>query len=180
MRTLTKKYHGGIPLKSDVYEADFAIVDKYQSFSAEILRLSLLGIAGYGFLIANIVLKAPDERAFLAEFSKPETVWALIIGTMALGLSAAAALAHRYYATDCITHFVRSLRAESHKPSTSKADSKRNPGEIIRDEQKSLEDDVALCRYFLIASSLFLAVGASCVALSFAFTLYGSQYGSLF
>ncbi len=180
MRTLTKKYYGGVPLKSDIYEADFTVVDKYQSFSAEILRLSLLGIAGYGFLIANIVLKAPHERAFLAEFSKPETVWVLIIGTVALGLSAATALGHRYFATDCITHFVRGLRAERHKLSTSKDDSKRDPGEIMHDEQKSLEDDVALCRWLLIASSLFLAVGASCVALSFAFTLYGSQHGSLF
>ena len=93
-----------------LYEADLQVVDRYQSFSSELLRLSLLGITGYGFLIANIVLKAtknPEQYMLLG----PWTVSALIIGAVALGLCAATALGHRYFSTDCITHFVRRLRA---------------------------------------------------------------------
>ena len=37
---------------------DFELSDLYQNFSAEMLRLSLLGIASVGFLIANVLLNS--------------------------------------------------------------------------------------------------------------------------
>ena len=37
-------------LKEDKYKAELQLVDRYQSFVAELLRLSLLGIAVFGFL----------------------------------------------------------------------------------------------------------------------------------
>lgn len=175
MRTLTEKYFGGIPLDPADYEADFAVVDKYQAFSSELLRLSLLGIAGYGFLIANIVLKtAPktDGYVLLSAFSRPDTVAVLMLGAMALGIAAVTALGHRFFATDCVTHYVRRLRAEKLLTSEPKDDVLREKAEkIVANEQVSLENDIDKCRWLLIVSSWSLVVGAFCVALSFALTL---------
>lgn len=177
MRTLTEKYFGGLPLDREEYEADLAVVDKYQSFSAELLRLSLLGIAGYGFLIANIVLKTASptqESVFLQQFSERGSVWALIVGSASLGFAAVTALGHRYFATDCVTHFVRRVRATKRRTALPDGDPEhRSLAEIVTHEQLSLERDVGFCRWLLLSSSLFLVAGAVCVALSFAFTLFG-------
>ena len=81
MRTLTQKYLGGYPLSEDTFQVDLQVIDKYVSFSTELLMLSLLGIAGYGFLIANIVLKVKTgegDLAFLSGFIQPMTVASLI------------------------------------------------------------------------------------------------------
>jgi hypothetical protein len=179
MRTLTEKYFGGLRLEKEEYEADLAVVDRYQSFSAELLRLSLLGIAGYGFLIVNVVLKTPSPTppgVGLQHFSESGSVWALIVGATALGLAAATSLGHRYFATDCVTHFVRRVRAMKRRAALPEGDNERTTLiEIVRQEQRSLERDVGVCRWLLIGSSLFLVTGAVCVALSFAFTLFGAR-----
>lgn len=179
MRTLTEKYFGGLPLGKEECEADFIVVDRYQSFSTELLRLSLLGIAGYGFLIANIVLKvstSSGEYVLLGPFSESRTVCALILGATALGLSAATSLGHRYFSTDCITHFVRRLRANKQCNKLPEGSPEREGlDEIVKEEQDSLEKDVEICRWLLGAASLFLVVGAICVALAFAFTLSGAR-----
>jgi hypothetical protein len=172
MRTLTEKYLGGLSVDRDAYEADLAIVDRYQAFSAELLRLSLLAITGYGFLISNIDLHAPttaDDRVLL----HPWTVLALIVGAVAFGLSAATALGHRYFATDCITHFVRRLRLTKRAGNLLDDDGERQALlRAIRQEQQSLVNDVDRCRWLLLASCVFLVLGAGCVAFAFASTLH--------
>lgn len=178
MRTLTEKYLGGLPLDKEACEPDLQVVDRYQSFSSELLRLSLLGITGYGFLIANIVLKATTTAEQYVLLG-PWTVWTLIIGAVALGLSAATALGHRYFSTDCLTHFVRRLRAT--KRSAALAEGTAEHAilvQTVNQEQRSLEKDVEFCRWLLIASSLFLVLGAACVALAFALTLFGARAGA--
>src|SRR5262245_43329871 len=174
MRTLTGKYFGGLALAEDIYKVDLAVLDRYQLFSSELLRLSLLGIAGYGFLIANIVLKVtagagqfPLFAAFLhAKFP-------LILGVAALGFSVGAALGHRYFSTDCITHYVRRLRlvkrcGDLHDGSL---EWHKNAG-IIEHEETSLDKDLKKCTRLLIVSSVCLGLGAACIAWAFAVTLY--------
>lgn len=53
MRTLPEKYLSEIPIEENIYKADLTVLEKYQSFSSELLRLSLLSLAGYGFLIVK-------------------------------------------------------------------------------------------------------------------------------
>ena len=97
-----------ISIDENTYKADLAVVDRYQAFSAELLRLSLLGITGYGFLLSQIVFKGNESTLFLHSLSNYREV--LGIGVFVLGLSSASALGHRYFSTDCITHYVRLLR----------------------------------------------------------------------
>jgi hypothetical protein len=42
-------------LNENQYRAELELVDRYQSFVAELLRLSLLGIAAFGFLYKTIL-----------------------------------------------------------------------------------------------------------------------------
>jgi hypothetical protein len=95
-------------LEESSYKIDLEVVDRYQSFSAELLRLALLGIAGYGFLLSQIVFKSTGATPFL-ESLKGNTGW-LVLGLVALGFAVASALGHRYYSTECITHYARLLR----------------------------------------------------------------------
>src|SRR5687768_3020567 len=69
MRTLRNKYLSEIPIEENNYKADFNILEKYQSFSSEVLRLALLALAIYGFLITNVIFKITNNNTYV--FLKP-------------------------------------------------------------------------------------------------------------
>ncbi len=76
---------GLMQLPNNTFEHDLAVSNKYQSFSTELLRLSLLGIAAIGFLVANILAKdVPHSNSYLKYF--------LSASLACLGLSAGCAL----------------------------------------------------------------------------------------
>ncbi|MDP2824193.1 MAG: hypothetical protein Q8O52_16135 [Sulfuritalea sp.] len=168
MRTLAKKYLGGLPIEENAYKVDLAVLERYQSFSSELLRLSLLGIAGYGFLIANVIFKAgPDNKyIFLERFANSK--YLLAAGAIALGISAVAALGHRYFSTDCLTHFVRRVRLSQRMADTENPDDKRT----IEHEEESLDADLTRCKWFLEIACISLLIGVACVAFVFASTLF--------
>ena len=59
-----KQSLGLVEIPDNTYEHDMAVSNKYQKFSAEVLRLSLLGIAAIGFLLTNTLFKSsskPDQ-----------------------------------------------------------------------------------------------------------------------
>src|SRR6266700_5884023 len=90
----------GFGIDEKVYKVDLELQDRYTAYSADILRLSLLGIAGYGFLLKDIVLAEHAPTAFA---QRAHNVWYLLIGgAISLGIAAALALQHRVYATDCV------------------------------------------------------------------------------
>lgn len=171
MRTLNEKYLGGLELSEDIYKVDLAVLDRYQSFSSELLRLSLLGIAGYGFLLSNTVLKPKSDIGPLL----PASAWYAIdyllpLGVVMFGFSAASALGHRYFSTDCMSHYVRRIRLLKKGTVEGRPDHKKTE-RIIKHEAISLKKDLLLCKWLLLGSSIFLLIGAGCVAWSFASTM---------
>ena len=94
-------------LREEYYKADIILLEKYQSYSAELLRISLLGIALLGFFFD----KVSDSEAFDpgAKFSMALT---LGVAAMLFAIAAAAALAHRFYSTDGIFYHIRAGRRE--------------------------------------------------------------------
>lgn len=174
MRTLTQKYLGGLAVKEDCFKVDLAVLERYQSFSSELLRLALLGIAGYGFLIANVAFKSMSgEATFYTPFAQNKAL--LVVGAVLLGIAAASALGHRYFSTDCLTHFVRRIRMTQSLdvgPLPPEAPAVRG---VIEDEELSLESDIEKCKWMLIAAVLSLVGGVVCVAAAFAATLFGAS-----
>ena len=82
-----------------------AVMERYQSFASELLRISLLGIALLGFFIEKI--------AHNDDFPKGSREWTMgfmAAAAVAFAVSAAAALGNRYYLAEVGFYFVRVLR----------------------------------------------------------------------
>jgi len=162
-----------ISIDEDTYKVDLAVVDRYQAFSAELLRLSLLGITGYGFLLSQIVFKGSESTLFLHSLSNYG--WLLGLGVFVLGLSSAFALGHRYFSTDCITHYVRLLRIQKQYSGLSENDPSMVKLEGALDyESKSLRTDLKRCKWLLVLSSILLFFGVIAIAVTFSVILFPS------
>src|SRR5919112_5350960 len=75
-------------LKEDKYKAELQLVDRYQSFVAELLRLSLLGIAVFGYLYTKQLFEG------LPAWEYPAKILAAL-SILVFGISAGSALAFR-------------------------------------------------------------------------------------
>src|SRR5208337_3357338 len=83
----------GVPIPEACYKADAELLGQYQNYSAELLRLSLLGIAAIGFLLKDVALGDKTKGDFLGQVV--DHSWLVIGAAVGLLLSAGAALAHR-------------------------------------------------------------------------------------
>ena len=104
------------------YRAELELVDRYQSFVSEFLRLSLLGIAVFGFLykemLANIdqvKLGDREEMFVLFDYIALTTLlwWAsllAVLGVVAFGIAAGSALIFRFAATEGARYYIEGLR----------------------------------------------------------------------
>jgi hypothetical protein len=91
------------------YRADVELHDRYQQFSAELLRLSLGGIAAVGVVLGLLADKDTSQRA-LETLDVPLFEGMLISALLALVIAAAAALLHRFYASDGLYHHLRAIK----------------------------------------------------------------------
>lgn len=90
-------------LKEDKYKAELQLVDRYQSFVAELLRLSLLGIAVFGFIYTRQIFQG------LGPWEYPAKILAAL-SIIAFGISALSALAFRYFAVEGARYYIEALR----------------------------------------------------------------------
>ncbi len=158
-----------ITLPADTYNADFQLTDRYQAFSTELIRLSLLGIAGYGFLIANVVLKSDENLNILAGQSM-----ALGAGVVFLGLTTALALAHRFFSTGCLAYQISILRTLTRLDGSHWTAEEREANEqrLNRERREQLRK-LRFCHLCLMTSAASLVAGAVCVVYVFAAVLFG-------
>lgn len=105
-------------LPEDRYKADLALLDRYQMFSAEILRLSLAGLAAVGFFL-NIGEKAAGARVIAALLCNGVPKVLLIASIVLFALSSACALGHRGVSSDSLYYDLKiargSIEAENFK-----------------------------------------------------------------
>jgi hypothetical protein len=172
LQRIPAKTLADIALSDDVFKADFEITDKYQAFSGELLRLALLGIAGYGFFIGNVALNNAQASEFYAEVLNQSGL--LIAGLTLLALAAAFAVAHRFFSTDCLSHQITILRILRRitSPDWSEVEKDRDRARLD-DERIGQRRDLLRCRNLLIGSSVALVCGVVCSAAGFALILLG-------
>lgn len=173
MRTVKQQYHGGIKVEADVYKVDIELADRYVSFSGEILRLASLGLAGYGFLLADLVLKPTPAQApgqFTALLSQNTGVLAL--GAVMLAGAAASAIAHRYYSVECLTHFIRILRLKSPDAADRLHATAASLDQSIESENRSLSRDLVNGKRALGLAVGALVAAVACAAWALAATLW--------
>jgi hypothetical protein len=95
-----------------VFTDDIAVLDRYQAFSAEMLRLSLGGVAGVAFLITLVA----GDKTQVPHVLSGGTKTALAVALLAFGIGAASALGHRYWSTDSMASHIRLLRIRTETP----------------------------------------------------------------
>lgn len=133
------------------YKPELEIFDRWQSFSAELLRLSILGIAVFGFLYQQVL-------AGFNPLVNPNIIIGLIkvLSQLSLALfafSTVCALLYRYGSTEAMLHYLRGLRSDQ---------------EVISiQELKSRDWWLSKCLIFKIISAACLGLGALLSAIAF-------------
>lgn len=110
----------GTPINEQRYRPDLELLDRYQGYSSEVARLSLLGMAALGFFAVQLPSEQRDPIAGVC----------LGVAALLFALATACALSHRYHSTDGFYYHLKAARfAEQEPPKTDqalKAAEKRN------------------------------------------------------
>jgi hypothetical protein len=142
-------------LPERTFEHDLAISDRYQQFSAELLRLALLGITAIAFLITNILLRAVPDGDQAVEPILPlhnEFKLFIIASLICLGISVALALLHRYVSSDSMATHLELLRRELRQAQDDATKAEK--------ERETRNKRFKWSFWLLIASGFFLWFGA--------------------
>jgi hypothetical protein len=91
---------------------DFKVHDAYVAFSAEVVRLALLGLTAIPFLVATVGKHVPLEK--LMRTLEPGLFW-LASGVGLLAMAIALGLSHRYVAIDYMSTHIEFLRGKIDK-----------------------------------------------------------------
>jgi hypothetical protein len=150
---------GLIDLPEGSFKHDLSITDRYQSFSAELLRLALLGIAGIGFLLANVFVKDVSNPSYKAFVGTSEVRSYLIKSLWCLGLSSVFALLHRYFSTDSMACHLRYVRLRERKGCGDRPKANK--------EKRGRQWRFHVSYWLLWVSAVLLGTGAILLALSF-------------
>jgi hypothetical protein len=144
------KAFGG-ELDEGKYRAELELVDRYQSFVAELLRLSLAGIAVFGFLFDYLISSnSPEITNVLAAF-----------GVLMFGISAASALVFRFFAAEGARFYIEALRFTPANADCAQNKERARKSLDIRDER------IRICRTSKGIAAVALALGGVLEALAF-------------
>ena len=133
------------------YKADLELHDRSQSFSSELLKLALAGIAVVGFLLANLpksqLEHALNDTSVRLLFSAAVVAFALAVG---------AALLQRFYASGAMFHHLQVIKLLMLPESVSEDDVKEN---LAIRTAKSLRAHAFLkcAAWFLVTAALLLS-----------------------
>lgn len=94
-----------IKLPEDAYKADFELGKRYHDFVKDVIRFSLLGIAGYAFLIEHVV--GTPRVALMGRGAMPVIV---IAGILVLSIAAGLGLYLGHLNRGCLDMQVKILR----------------------------------------------------------------------
>ncbi len=155
-------------LKEDKYKAELQLVDSYQSYVAELLRLSLLGIAVFGFLYKEMFADLGPSPLF---------TWGGVakalaaLGVIAFAVAAVAAIIFRFAATEGARYYIEGLRfceedraQESRDKRTARAQESLN----------TRYDRIVIARRTKPLAVFALGLGGLLMTLSVALTIYNT------
>jgi len=149
-------------IKVDAFEQDVAVNDRHQSFSAELLRLALLGVGGVGYIAARSFAdhSLPGTGLELSAAGK----WLVLLAAATFGLSAGSALSLRYISSDLLAFQLRIVRLRL----------RGMPSDLDAAEAEEARRNrrLKLTRPLLVVSSACLALGAA-VFIAFLFVALG-------
>ena len=156
----TKKTLGLVELPDKTVEHDFTMLEHFQSFSSELLRLALLGITAIGFGVSKIIFPEADGSSIII---KTETKILIGLALASFCFSAAGALLHRYASSNSMSWHLQAMRryANGVEAQVAKADAERN----VRYR------NFQLSKFALASSAISLTLGAVLLSVAVGFLL---------
>lgn len=143
---------------ADFYQADLELFDHGQKLSAELLRLSLAGIAVVGFFLTNALAKIPaNPECNTLKLSLSGAVLACVLSTLFSLLQA-------FFASGAMFHHIKAIKLtqlkdqalnDALKESISARDAKHNSA-----------------HWLLMASAIFLVIAACLLGAAFIEWMY--------
>ena len=149
-------------IKADGFEQDVCINDRHQAFSAELLRLALLGVGGVGFVASRALAAGSSGESALRMNAAAK--WLVLIAAASFGFSAASALCLRYLASDSIAFQLRIVRLRIRGTADDGTEAER--------EEARRNRRLKVMRPMLVFSSGTLGLGAG-VFIAFLFVVLG-------
>lgn len=139
----------GVVVDERLYKPDLEMLDRYQSYSAELLRLSLLTIAAMWFFVKGV---AVDHYSAVVILFPAGVKRAFVVGMSFVLISAGMALAHRYSSSTVVAYRIRYARRSELPHDDKLAAQQRKCATEIR--QRLMRS-----RFYLLMSAIALALG---------------------
>jgi len=158
-----------LDLEDRSYKPDFEITARYQAFSKELVRISLLGLGVYGVLIKMTT----DEHGsrFLAALREHRVLAGA--GVVAFAVCAGCALFHGFLATKCLGHQLVIARYFGRRQGERWSERyHRLFLSIIRQQQRRQRLVLRVGNFLLWISTIALVGGAVCAAACFALVIF--------
>lgn len=146
----------------DSFDDDLKLLDRYQSYSSEIVRLSLLGIAWIGFLYTN----KTDDLMRLSDFWIKSLFFSSII---MMGFAVFLGTLHKYFSTDSMAHMLYLTRLKT-KEKPDQEDINK-----INKETEARNIDFKYSERLIYYSTWLLATSGILIGISFARLIYISK-----
>ena len=144
-------------LQEDKYKGELELVDRYQTFVGELLRLSLLGIAVFGYLY-----KITFENNANMEIAK----YPAAAGVVMFGICALTALIFRYFATEGARFYIQALR---YTPTNNAG---RAQEERAEESINARHGKVVICRWSKASAAIALGLGGVSESAAFCLLLF--------
>jgi hypothetical protein len=163
-----------------LYKADLELLSKYQAYSEELLRLALLFLVGYGFLLKELILPGGKPSALLLCFASSGFLRifgraAIVATLLAIVLAAAGALVHRYCSTDGFANSVsyhRFAKRFAEAEAGAQTEERKRLQGRMDSEYKTMLMLFHVSTWALRSSAIGLGVATGTTALSFLLTLF--------
>lgn len=154
-------------MSDDDFDDDVVILEKYQLFSSEVLRLALLGLSAIG-LVVSIASKVDRSTPPLLDLRAPGVYLLIVSGSIALSLAAGFALVHRYYSTESMSRHLHLRRMSAAKDAAKDAE---KWAEKYASELAGRKRDFERSTWSIILAPVALFVGAFALVLAFSLAL---------
>jgi hypothetical protein len=137
-------------IKVEAFDQDVLINDRQQGFSAELLRLALLGIGGVGYVASKALPSGTAAEAALDIGIRAK--WLVLLAAVSFGFCSASALGLRYFTSDLIASQLRIVRLRI----------RDGAGDVNQAEREEARRNrrLKLMRPLLLFSSAALTLGA--------------------
>ncbi len=143
---------------ADSYRIDLELFDRGQKLSAELLRLSLAGIAVIGFFLTNILAKFPAN-------SESNTLKLCLSGAvLACVLSTLFSLLQAFFSSGSMFHHIKAIKL------TQLGDQTLN--DALKEALSAREAKLNTAHRFLMASGIFLVIAACLLGIAFIEWMY--------